>query len=141
MTRSIIILSAFLFFLIPVKATMRNVPVLKNDILQKKEQPDSVYRFIVSFISKGGGTDRNARQQFVQFAEDYGKKKGIKIKAETINWGREGETDYCLKLSELNKREQKKFIDETKALLKTSELVRYNENEKCRHLRKNSKKK
>jgi hypothetical protein len=53
------------------------------------------------------------------------------LKVETFRWGREGEIDYCLKLSELNNQQQVKFIADTKELLKKSELVRYYENRAC----------
>jgi hypothetical protein len=98
--------------------------------------PDSIYRFTVSFISIGSGTDRTARQQFSQFIETFSKENNVKINTEMTNWGREGEIDYCLKLSELNNKQQEKFIADTKELLKKSELVRYYENSICRRKRK-----
>ena len=105
---------------------------LQNQVSQKKPLPDSLYRFTVSFISIGSGTDKNAKQQFMQFIQQFNEKNNVKVNAEIANWGREGETDYCLKLSELNKQQQNQFLTETKEVLKNSALVRYEENCICR---------
>ena len=106
---------------------------LQNQVSQKKPLPDSLYRFTVSFISIGSGTDKNAKQQFMQFIEQFNEKNNVKVNAEIANWGREGETDYCLKLSELTKQQQNQFLTEAKEVLKNSALVRYEENCFCRH--------
>ena len=106
---------------------------LQNQVSQKKPLPDSLYRFTVSFISIGSGTDKNAKQQFMQFIQQFNEKNNVKVNAEIANWGREGETDYCLKLSELNKQQQNQFLTETKEVLKNSALVRYEENCFCSH--------
>jgi hypothetical protein len=100
---------------------------------QNKEQSlDIVYRFNISFISIGSGTDGKARQAFLDFIKDFETKRKIKIEMETVKWGREGETDYCLKLTELNQEEQAQFISDIKELLKTSKLVRFSENTACK---------
>ncbi len=104
----------------------------KKDVLQSF-LPDSIYRFNVSFISIGSGIDHKAKEQFVQFIQQFDEKNNVKINKEITHWGREGETDYCLKLNELNKQQQEQFIKETKALLKNSTRVRYNENSICRY--------
>jgi hypothetical protein len=98
--------------------------------------PDSIYRFNVSFISIGSGTDSKAKQQFNEFITQFSNNNSVTITPEIVSWGREGETDYCLKLSGLNNDLQNKFIAETKELLKTSKLIRYKENSACRQKRK-----
>lgn len=98
--------------------------------------PDSIYRFNVSFISIGSGTDSKAKQQFNEFITQFSNNNRVTITPEIVSWGREGETDYCLKLAELNNDLQNKFIAETKELLKTSKLIRYKENSTCRQKRK-----
>lgn len=95
--------------------------------------PDSMYRFTVSFISMGSGTDKKAIQQFSQFIEQYNSKKNTQINPAITRWGREGEVTYCLKLTELNKQQQDQFIAATKKLLATSTRVRYYENTACPH--------
>jgi len=98
--------------------------------------PDSIYRFNVSFISIGSGTDSKAKQQFNEFITQFNNNNKVTITPEIVSWGREGETDYCLKLTDLNNELQNKFILETKELLKTSKLIRYKENSTCRQKRK-----
>lgn len=94
--------------------------------------PDSVYRFNISFISTGTGVDRNAKRQFVKYINEFGQKHNVTVKYESISWGKEGETDYCFKLSELNKELQNEFIVGLKDVLKDSKRIRYNENTPCR---------
>ena len=98
--------------------------------------PDSIYRFNVSFISIGSGTDSKAKQQFNEFITQFNNNNSVIITLEIVSWGREGETDYCLKLAELNNDLQNKFIADTKEILKTSKLIRYKENSTCRQMRK-----
>ena len=98
--------------------------------------PDSIYRFNVSFISIGSGTDSKAKQQFTEFITQFNNNNSVIITLEIVSWGREGETDYCLKLAELNNDLQNKFIADTKEILKTSKLIRYKENSTCRQMRK-----
>lgn len=93
---------------------------------------DSLYRFSVSFISIGSGIDHKAKNRFVEFISQFNSNNKAVIEPEVVAWGREGETDYCFKLSEVNAAQQIKFIEETKELLKSSKDVRYNENCKCR---------
>lgn len=93
---------------------------------------DSIYRFGVSFYSKGRGVDKTARQQFSTFLADFQLKNDVTLVVNTSQWGREGEIDYCFKLSELNADKQKAFIAETKEKLKSSTLVHYQENATCR---------
>jgi hypothetical protein len=106
---------------------------LQNQITQKPIVLDSIYRFTVSFISIGGGTDKNAKQTFRQFIDQYNENNAVKINVETSVWGKEGETDYCLKLIELNKEKQDRFISDVKNLLKESTLVRFSENSVCKY--------
>ena len=96
---------------------------------------DTNYRFGVSFISIGAGTDKKAKQQYEQYIAEYEQKNKVKLNYETTNWGREGEVDYCFKLEELDEKKQELFIIETKEILKSSSLVRYKENMTC-HLKK-----
>ncbi len=97
---------------------------------------DSVFRFTVSFISIGSGVDKKAKQDFNRFVDQFNSKNGVAIKSQLISWGREGESDYCFRLSELDKPLQEKFIIETKEILKASSRIRYFENEVCKHRRR-----
>ena len=94
---------------------------------------NSIYRFSVSFFSKGGGTDRKARSEFESFIEAYNKKNNVILQFTKTPWGREGEVDYCFMLDELKKKEQGVFIKECENLLKDSKLVNLQEFTPCRN--------
>lgn len=94
-----------------------------------EENTTQKYRLIVSFISKGEGTDSNKRKEFLTFIESHPKKPTAKI----INWGREGETDYCFTLSELLKKEQIEFVNQVKKIVAGSALVSVSEDVECMH--------
>ena len=96
----------------------------------------NLYRFNVSFISIGSGIDSKAKQAFIEFIRSFEEKNKVKIIYETAPWGREGETDFCFKLSDLNKGNQIKFIADSKDNLKNSKLVRFTENTTCKNDRK-----
>lgn len=108
----------------------------KTTTTQNTITTDTNYRFSVSFISIGGGTDKKAKQQYDHYITEYEQKNKVKLNYETTNWGREGEVDYCFKLVELDKKKQELFITETKEILKSSSLVRYKENMTCRQKKK-----
>jgi len=91
------------------------------------------FRFIVSFYSKGGGTDHKINEAYIKFVKEYEQKKGVTLSKENIVWGKEGESDLCFKLTELSANNQIEFINASKDLLKTSDLVLTEENVLCKH--------
>ncbi len=82
------------------------------------------YRLMVVFISKGAGTDATKREEFLKFVETH-PKKPVNAK---FQWGREGETDYCLTLSELSKSEQSAFVTAVKKIANGSDMMQISEN-------------
>ncbi len=84
--------------------------------------------FVVSFISVGAGIDRNAQQDF----ESFLKSKYPNISYEKIPRGREGELDYCFKLSDLSATRRATLIEGSKQILTRSNLVKISENSNCR---------
>jgi len=96
---------------------------------------DTLYRISVSFYSKGAGPDINAKEDFMQYIFRFEQKHNVRLNYETVSWGREGETDYCLRLAGLNKIQEKSFIEDTYSLLKQSSLVHIEENVSCRQQR------
>ncbi len=88
-------------------------------------------RLVVSFYSICCGIDDKAQEKLDNFIKRYEKAKGKQLAKAAVRWGKEGEIDYCLKLSELSPKEQKKFIAQIRTLLKTSKLVHINENAAC----------
>jgi hypothetical protein len=94
---------------------------------------NSIYRFTISFFSKGGGTDRKARSEFESFLENFNKKNEVNLQFIKTSWGREGEVDYCFQLEELKKKKQIAFIKECEDLLKDSKLVHFQEFGECKN--------
>ena len=94
--------------------------------------PDApiTYRLIVSFISKGAGTDSEKRTAFLAYVDGHAKKPAYK----TVTWGREGETDYCFNLAELTaKKDLITFIDDIKKIAAGSDMLLISENAECAH--------
>lgn len=100
-----------------------------NESITKQNQ----YRFIVSFYSKGNGTDSKLIDKYTKFIKEFESKKGITLSNEIIYWGKEGETDFCFKLEKINQNDQNEFINESKTLLKESDLVFISENTINKH--------
>ena len=94
--------------------------------------PDApiTYRLIVSFISKGAGTNSEKRTAFLAYVDGHAKKPAYK----TVTWGREGETDYCFNLAELTaKKDLITFIDDIKKIAAGSDMLLISENAECAH--------
>ena len=112
------------------------VHIKENSVCEHANEPappiipaDDTYRLVVSFYSKGEGIDNKVNDVFVKFLDAYPKK----IAYEPTHWGREGEIDYCLQLSELSASEQVEFVKKAKDLLLKSSLVHVNESATCVH--------
>jgi hypothetical protein len=90
-------------------------------------------RVMVTFISIGEGTDREAKGNLDRVTSPY-LEKG-KLEMETIPWGREGEVDYCFMLNNLSGAEQQKFISDLKNTFNGNKLVQIVENEPSMHRR------
>jgi hypothetical protein len=96
---------------------------------------DNNYRLIVSFISIGEGTDIKAHEKFDAFMSSWQTENNKTLVVEKVPWGREGEVDYCLKLNELDKDSQSKFVSQIQDAVKDSKLVQISENQPCMHKR------
>lgn len=90
--------------------------ILQNDGIK--------YRLVVSVISKGAGAKSNKREQLINYVKKHAKQPKYTI----IGWGREGESDFCFELKELNTKEQKKFIKAVQKMMKGDNLVVMYEN-------------
>jgi hypothetical protein len=100
-----------------------------------EKQAQNNYRFIVSFISIGEGTDRNGRETLDGVLASWEKKKGAPVAFESVPWGREGEVDFCFNLKELSKKEQELFIADMKTAFNGRSLIQMTENQPCVHKR------
>ncbi len=96
------------------------------------EDGKKLFRFTVSFISKGAGTDYQIRQKYDAFVTDFETRNKVKIIINKAAWGREGEMDYCIEFTNINKEITEKFIAESKALLSASDRINIGENTHCR---------
>jgi hypothetical protein len=92
-------------------------------------------RLIISFTSPGDGIDYRAKKQIDESISSYEKERGVRLAKEEIHWGREGELDYCFKLSELSKEDQENFVSRIKSLVKKSKRTGIVENSPCRKRR------
>jgi hypothetical protein len=87
-----------------------------------------IYRLTVSFISKGAGIDMKSEEEFEKWLKEQPKHPAY----ETTHWGREGETNFCLKLDELSTREQEIFVRDVRTMLADKELVFVTEYAVCK---------
>ena len=111
----------FLFLSLHVKgASMCVTPT--NDSIQKFQS-----RITISFNSICCGIDQEKHKKFLRFVKNY----KPSVSYSTITWGKEGERDYCFKLTELSPPAQKKFLKKIKRLLGDSRLVTIQENISC----------
>ncbi len=88
----------------------------------------NIYRLTVSFISKGEGIDYKTQESFVKWLDAQPSHPNYDV----THWGREGETNYCLKLAELSTREQEIFVRDVRTQLTDKELVFVSEYAECK---------
>ncbi len=105
------------------------LPLIANVQTQARKQTS---RLVVSFYSICCGIEHQAQEKLDKFITRYERAQGRHLTKTAIRWGKEGEIDYCLRLSELSPRERKRFIYQVRLLLKRSKLVHINENAPCR---------
>jgi hypothetical protein len=89
------------------------------------------YRLVVMFYSIGEGTEYQFIKAFEDSIGSFSHKSGKKINYSKKAWGREGETDFCLKLNELAEAEKEDFIQMTRDLFKKAKWVNVYENYTC----------
>lgn len=81
--------------------------------------PDQYFK--VSMYSIGTGIDHEAENAVVNTIDKY-TKKGHYIGYARVQWGREGETDYCFTLQKLDPTVYKEFLGELSSLLKNKQV-------------------
>ena len=123
----------FLLLVIFTFSCNNSKKIADNTLAIENSKNNSIYRFTISFFSKGGGTDRKARSEFESFLENFNKKNAVNLQYIKTSWGREGEVDYCFQLEELKKKNQIIFINECEDLLKDSKLVHFQEFVECKN--------
>jgi hypothetical protein len=110
-----------------------------NETMTKAEQKADSFpeksRLVISFYSVASGVDYPYVLKFEDSIGEYAGELGINIDYEKTHWGREGETDFCMELTELTSEQQADFVNRTRKLLESAEHVKIYENEPCRHRR------
>jgi hypothetical protein len=99
---------------------------------QTAEAQAETFRLVVSFISKGAGPDNTKSAALLAYIGVHPKKPTYTV----AHWGREGETDYCLHLTELTKSEQVNFVANVNKMMAGSDMVFVKENAESAHSRK-----
>ena len=120
----------------PTITTAPVEPVNAGATAKVDSSKDDLYRLSVVFFSIGSGTDNKAMRAFEDLISDFAVKSGKNIDYEKTPWGREGETDYCLRLNELDEKSQAEFVKQTTETLKDAKWVHIYENQPCKHKRK-----
>jgi hypothetical protein len=112
----------------PIKASPDEINPDTVVNLQSDEDP---IRFVVLFYSIGEGSEFDLIKEFESSIKSYGSTIGKEIDYQKLSWGREGETDFCIRLTELNVSQKVDFIEKSRALLKKGKWVNIYENYVC----------
>lgn len=104
----------------------------KSEVVNLTEKVKEVYPIVVSFYSPGGGINPEAHAQFLQLLSA----QETELQSGLTTWGREGERDYCMLLSEIGPKSQITFINEVKQLLGEADKVRLMFDSPCVNRRK-----
>ena len=126
-------IALFLLLVLFTISCSNSKKITTDTLAIENSKNNSIYRFTISFFSKGGGTDRKSRSEFESFLENFNKKNEVNLQYIKTSWGREGEVDYCFQLEELKKKKQIIFIKECEDLLKDSKLVHFLEFAECKN--------
>ena len=128
--KNVILLSAFVGLLLStICCKSKKETTTSSSSLTETKAVEQTYRIIVSFISKGTGVDRPKAESFLKYVETHPKKPAY----DKIQWGREGEMDFCFLLKELDKKETATFIETIKTQMKGSDMVFVTENTVAPH--------
>ncbi len=119
------------------------LPACKNQQKQAEKttsktqdmKQNNTYSLVVSFISIGQGVDQEAIEQFNRFITGFETENKVTLNIEKIPWGREGEVDYCIDLSQIDEKIAQKFLTKTNELLSNNNLIKVEKNAPCVHKR------
>jgi hypothetical protein len=84
--------------------------------------------FSMSFFSRGGGIDRLAKKDMLNYISSFEKQEKVIVLFEESRWGREGEIDYCFFLSGFSSSNKRKFKSFMNKLSETSGRIAISEN-------------
>jgi hypothetical protein len=109
------------------EATATAVPTVAPEAAVPEPKVVEKYALVVSFISPGNGTDRDAYDKLMALV----KKQTKHLAVVTGRWGKEGEHDECFQLSELSDAEKTAFVDAVRKEMGSSKRVNIGENAAC----------
>lgn len=92
----------------------------------RPDTTNNTARLVVSFTSKGEGIDYKTKEEF----ENWLKMRG-NVTWETKNYGREGETNFCFFLTNMDARQQEIFVRDVRTQLTGKETVFVEEYAPC----------
>jgi hypothetical protein len=126
------LIAAFIFTACKSTPTSNN-PTENNKSSIETQTADSKAdsNVVISFFSKGGGIDTEAREKTDELLTNFNLKNQTNLVAEQYRWGREGEVDYCINLSALKAANLTLFKQELNTLLANRERVRAEFNAVC----------
>ena len=101
--------------------------------LPEKDQDTLFYSLVVSFFSRGEGSDFKVIGEFENYLSEMKNKEGDQFIFEAFPWGREGEMDYCIRLDALSEHEKNLFFKEAERIASSSKLVHLRRNAECRY--------
>ncbi len=108
--------------------SVNTTTVVANNTTVVNDTNKNNYRLSISFISIGAGIDWQTQESFVKWLDA----QPSHPKYDEYQWGREGEKDYCLKLTELSTREQEIFVRDVRTQLTDKPLVIVSEYAECK---------
>jgi hypothetical protein len=99
------------------------------------ENVDKAYHLVLSFYSIGSGADWDIIAEYDRFIEIDKASSTQKANIDRVTWGREGEVDFCIDLSNLTNIDKETFIKQSKEIAQKAKYVHINENAPCRNKR------
>lgn len=115
------------------KKSVAQVSASSDTLVGPPAGPNDTIRLSVSFFSPGSGINRDAYKKLERHIELFEEENGIKLTTYKVPWGREGEVDFCFKLSTIDNKKAEAFVTSVKNLLSGAEKVNIKENCSCKY--------
>jgi len=96
----------------------------------KSKLKHQTFHVVVSFVSRGSGSDGKAVASLEKAMKDFNQKNSNALEFSVKNWGKEGERDYCVVSN--NQENLNSFVAKMKKLFENNRLVLIKENEDCK---------
>jgi len=93
---------------------------------EEQKDTSNIARLVVSFTSKGSGIDYAAKEEFEKWLGERGN-----VTWTTVTYGREGETNFCFQLKNMDSRQQEIFIRDVRTHLTGNDRIFVEEYAPC----------